>query len=47
MPSEPATAIAWNRDGLPPVAEQDSVVKGITGEIAGRGFLVARLDQVV
>ena len=39
--------IAWNRDALPPGPEQDAVIKGITGEIADKGFLVANLDKVV
>ena len=39
--------LAWNHTGLPPGAEQDAVVRGITGEIAGRGFVVAQLDRVV
>ena len=28
------TDVAWNRPALPPGAEQDAVVKGITGEIS-------------
>ena len=42
-----STAIAWNRDALPPGPEQDAVVKGITGEIADKGFIVANIDKVV
>ncbi len=42
-----ATVMAWNRDHLPPGPEQDAVIKGITGEIADKGFLVANLDRVV
>ena len=45
--SDSSTAIAWNRDHLPPGPEQDAVIKGITGEIADKGFLVANLDKVV
>jgi len=41
------TSIAWNRDALPPGPEQDAVVKGITGEIADKGFIVANIDKVV
>ena len=42
-----STAIAWNRDALPPGPEQDAVVKGITGEIGDKGFIVANIDKVV
>ena len=42
-----APGIAWNRDALPPGPEQDAVVKGITGEIADKGFIVANLDKFV
>ena len=42
-----STATAWNRDALPPGPEQDAVVKGITGEIADKGFIVANIDKVV
>ena len=42
-----ATMLAWNRDHLPPGPEQDAVIKGITGEMADKGFLVANLDKVV
>jgi len=42
-----STAIAWNRDALPPGPEQDAVVKGITGEIVDKGFIVANIDKVV
>ena len=42
-----STAIAWNRDALAPGPEQDAVVKGITGEIADKGFIVANIDKVV
>jgi NADH-quinone oxidoreductase subunit B len=41
------TALAWNRDALPAGPEQDAVVKGITGEIADKGFIVANVDKVV
>ena len=41
------TVLAWNRDHLAPGSEQDAVIKGITGEIADKGFLVANLDKVV
>ncbi len=39
--------LAWNREALAPGAEQDAVVRGITGEIADRGFVVANLDKLV
>ena len=39
--------IAWNRDALAPGVEQDAVLKGITGELSDKGFLVANLDRVV
>ena len=32
---------------LPPGPEQDAVIKGITGEIADKGFIVANIDKVV
>ena len=42
------TELAWNRDELlEPGAEQDAVIKGITGEVADKGFVVANLDKVV
>jgi NADH-quinone oxidoreductase subunit B len=43
----PNTPIAWNRAELVPGPEQDAVVRGITGEIADRGFVVANLDKLV
>ena len=39
--------LAWNREALPPGPEQDAVIKGITGEVADKGFVVANLDKVV
>jgi NADH-quinone oxidoreductase subunit B len=39
--------IAWNREHLPPGPAQDAVVKGITGEIEDKGFVVANIDKVV
>ncbi len=39
--------VAWNRAALAPGPEQDAVLRGITGEIADRGFVVANLDKVV
>jgi NADH-quinone oxidoreductase subunit B len=39
--------IAWNRDALEPGPEQEAVVKGITGEMADKGFVVAQLDRLV
>ena len=41
------TAIAWHRAALPPGPEQDVVVKGITDEIADKGFIVANVDKLV
>ena len=41
------TDIAWNRAHLPPGPEQDAVIGGITGEIDGKGFVVANLDKLV
>lgn len=43
----PADSIAWNREMLPPGAEQDAVIKGVTGEITEKGFVVANLDKLV
>jgi len=40
-------AIAWNRDALDAGPEQEAVVKGITGEITDKGFVVAGLDRLV
>lgn len=34
-------AIMWNREALPPGPEQDAVVRGITGVLAEKGFVVA------
>jgi hypothetical protein len=42
-----AAEIAFNRQALDPGAEQDAVIRGITGEIAGKGFVVARVDRLV
>ena len=42
-----AEEIAWNREALPPGEAQDSVIRGITGEIAGRGFVVASVDKLI
>ena len=39
--------IAWNRDALAPGAEQDAVIRGITGEITDRGFVVANIDKLI
>ena len=40
-------AIAWNQNALKPGAEQDALIKGITGEIDDKGFVVANLDKLV
>jgi NADH-quinone oxidoreductase subunit B len=45
--SAPNDTLAWNNDALPPGPAQDAVVKGITGEIEEKGFIVANLDRVV
>ncbi len=47
MSGPDASSLAWNRDHLPPGTAQDAVIKGITGEIAGKGFIVANLDKMV
>ena len=39
--------IAWNREHLAPGPAQDAVIKGITGEIEDKGFVVANIDKVV
>ena len=39
--------IAWNREALPPGEAQDAVVRGITGEITDKGFVVAQLDKLI
>jgi len=41
------TDIAWNREALPPGPAQEAVIKGITGEIEDKGFVVANIDKVV
>jgi NADH-quinone oxidoreductase subunit B len=42
-----STTLAWNGTALLPGPEQDAVLKGITGEIENKGFIVANLDKVV
>ena len=42
-----STTLAWNGQALPPGPQQDAVLKGITGEIENKGFIVANLDKVV
>ena len=42
-----SAALAWNRDQLSPGDAQDAVIRGITGEIAGKGFVVANMDKLV
>lgn len=37
----------WNREMLPPGPEQDAVIKGISGEITEKGFVVANVDKLV
>ena len=39
--------IYWNQEALAPGAEQEAVIKGITGAITDKGFVVAKLDQLV
>ena len=39
--------IYWNQETLPPGSEQDAVIKGITGAISNKGFVVAKLDQLI
>ena len=43
----PTGSLAWNGDALSPGPAQDAVLKGITGEIENKGFIVANLDKVV
>jgi NADH-quinone oxidoreductase subunit B len=40
-------ALVWNGSELPPGPDQDAVIRSITGEIAGRGFVVGNLDKLV
>src|ERR1700739_349814 len=47
MNAPDTTALAWNREHLPQGSAQDAVIKGITGEIAGKGFVVANMDKLV
>ena len=47
MSSSTETDIAWNRAHLPPGAEQDAVIGGITGAVDDKGFVVANLDRLV
>jgi NADH-quinone oxidoreductase subunit B len=47
MSTTNSDAMAWNREALPPGPAQDAVIKGITGEIEEKGFIVANLDKVV
>ena len=42
-----ATIFVRNRDHPPSGSEQEAVFRAITGEIAGKGFLVTRLDKIV
>ena len=44
--STETASLAWNRDQLPQGPAQDAVIKGITGEIAGKGFVVAKGDLI-
>ena len=39
--------VAWNREMLPPGPDQEDVIRSITGEIAGRGFVVGNIDKLV
>jgi NADH-quinone oxidoreductase subunit B len=41
------TIFARNRDHPPSGSEHEAVFRAITGEIAGKGFLVTHLDKVV
>ncbi len=47
MSTTNSESVAWNREALPPGPAQDAVIKGITGEIEEKGFIVANLDKVV
>jgi NADH-quinone oxidoreductase subunit B len=44
---DPNATVLWNRDALPPGEDQDAVIRSITGEIAGKGFVVGNLDKLV
>lgn len=47
MSASNQSELSWNQQGLPPGPEQDAVVKGVTGEIEDKGFVIANLDKVV
>lgn len=47
MTANQQDAVLWNREALPPGPEQDAVVRGITGVLAEKGFVVANLDKLV
>jgi NADH-quinone oxidoreductase subunit B len=46
-PHDPHAPVLWNREQLPPGEDQDAVIRSITGEIAGKGFVVGNLDKLV
>jgi NADH-quinone oxidoreductase subunit B len=39
--------VLWNRDHLAPGPAQEAVIRGITGEVEDKGFVVANIDKVV
>ena len=39
--------VAWNREALAPGPAQEAVIRGITGEITEKGFVVANVDKLV
>ena len=40
-------AVIWNRESLSRGSEQDAVVRGITGVLAEKGFIISNLDKLV
>ena len=40
-------AVIWNRESLSHGSEQDAVVRGITGVLAEKGFIISNLDKLV
>ncbi|MBO6037852.1 MAG: NADH-quinone oxidoreductase subunit B [Acetobacter sp.] len=40
-------AVIWNRENLPAGLEQDAVMRGITGVLAEKGFIISNLDKLV
>lgn len=40
-------AVIWNRESLSHGSEQDAVVRGITGVLVEKGFIISNLDKLV